>query len=415
MNVFDDVQEKIDRIQKIGCSLEKRDFLATWDHDEDTIRWVLLASEILEDLVRLGISTRFFDRGLGMSIFRDKSTRTRYAFKSACNLLGLATEELDEATSQIGHGETTRETAAMIGFLTEVFGIRDDMYLGEGHFYMTEVAASLAEAHRAGALMGRPSVINLQSDLDHPTQSLADLRHLAHVFGGLAGLRGRKIAMSWAYSPSYGKPLSVPQGIVGLLSRFGMHVRLAYPPGYELAELPLEKAQAFAAESGGSVQVTHSMDDAFDGADIVYPKSWAPFAIMEERTKRLRAGRMDHTKELETEALAQNAKHVDWTCTAARMERTSGRKALYMHCLPADVSGLSCERGEVDRDVFEDARINTYKQASYKPFVIASLILGMRIRQPAASLARLLQAGEAAFAARKTRPSSIPPPPSRRF
>jgi len=413
MNVFDDVQEKIDRIQKIPCNLEKRDFLATWDHDEDTLRWVLLASEILQNLVRMGISTRVFDRGLGMSIFRDKSTRTRYAFKSACNMLGLVTEELDEATSQVGHGETTRETAAMIGFLTEVFGIRDDMYLGEGQFYMTEVAASLAEAHRAGALIGRPSVLNLQSDMDHPTQSLADLCHLANAFGGLAGLRGRKIAVSWAYSPSYGKPLSVPQGVVGLLSRFGAHIRLAYPPGYELAEVPLEKAQMFAAESGGSVQVTHSMDDAFDGADIVYPKSWAPFAIMEERTRRLRAGRTDHAKEIEQEALAENAKHIDWTCTTARMRRTNMGKALYMHCLPADVTGLSCEHGEVDRDVFEHARIDTYKQASHKPFVIAALILAMRMRQPATSLARMLQAGETAVA--RTRSSSIPPPPSKRY
>lgn len=412
MNVFDEVQEKIDRLQKLPCALEKRDFLATWDHDEDTLRWLLLASEILEDFVRLGISTRVFERGLGMSIFRDKSTRTRYAFKSACNLLGLATEELDETTSQVGHGETTRETAAMIGFLTEVFGIRDDMYLGEGHFYMSEVAASLAEAHHAGALLGRPTVINLQSDLDHPTQSLADLRHVARMFGGLAGLRGRTIAVSWAHSPSYGKPLSVPQGVIGLLSRFGMHIRLAYPPGYELADVPLEKAQRFAAESGGTVQVTHSMDDAFADADIVYPKSWAPLAIMEERTKRLRSKRTDQLEELEAEALAQNAKHVDWTCTAERMLLTRGHKALYMHCLPADISGLSCTYGEVDRDVFESARIDTYKQAGHKPFVIAALILGMRLHQPSAHLARLFESNEATV--RKTRHGTMPPPSSRR-
>lgn len=401
MKLFDDVQEQLDRLHKLPSALEKRDFLATWDHDLDTLRWVLLASEILEDFVRLGISTRVFERGIGMSIFRDKSTRTRYAFKSACNLLGLATEELDESTSQIGHGETTRETAAMIGFLTEVFGIRDDMYLGEGHFYMSEVAASLAEAHHAGALLGRPTVVNLQSDLDHPTQSLADLQHLAQTFGGLSGLRGRTIAVSWAHSPSYGKPLSVPQGVLGLLSRFGMNIRLAYPPGYELANLPLEKARGFAAESGGSLEITHSMDDAFAGADIVYPKSWAPFAIMEERTNRLRAKRMDHAKELEAEALAQNAKHIDWTCSSERMRHTKDGKALYMHCLPADISGVSCVHGEVDREVFDAARLDTYKEASHKPFVIAAIVLGMRQHQPATHLTRLFDAAESV--ARKIR------------
>ena len=108
------------------------------------------------------------------------------------------TEDLDESTSQIAHGETVRETAAMLGFLTEVVGIRDDMFLGEGDRYQREVAAALDESHREGVLMQRPAVINLQSDLDHPTQSLADLAHLSTVFGGLDQLRGKKLAMSWA-------------------------------------------------------------------------------------------------------------------------------------------------------------------------------------------------------------------------
>src|SRR5512144_1005054 len=175
LTMIEEVRDRIDRLGKLSPELWQRDFLATWDHGEDTIRFLLLASEILESLARMGMGTRAFDRGLGMAMFRDKSTRTRYAFKSACNLLGLTTEEFDEGSSQVSHGETVRETAAMIGFLTDVFGIRDDLYLGEGHLYLTEVAASLAEAHRVGALFSRPTVINLQSDLDHPTQALADL------------------------------------------------------------------------------------------------------------------------------------------------------------------------------------------------------------------------------------------------
>lgn len=414
MTMIDEVRDKIDRLGKLEPALRGRDFLATWDHGEDTIRFLLLCCEILEDLHKLGMGTRAFDRGLGMAIFRDKSTRTRYAFKSACNLVGLVTEEFDEGTSQVSHGETVRETAAMIGFLTEVFGIRDDMYLGEGHLYMTEVAKSLAEAHHEGALAFRPTVINLQSDLDHPTQSLADLRHLAGHFGGLAGLRGRKIAVSWAYSPSYGKPLSVPQGVIGLASRFGMHVKLAHPPGYSLADEPVAKAVAFAAESGGSFEIVQSMDEAFDGADIVYPKSWAPYDVMEERTRLLRARKTDGLKDLEKQALARNAKHEDWTCDEARMQRTAGGNALYMHCLPADISGVSCEKGEVSRGVFEKARVDTYKEASHKPFVIASMILGMRLADPAGALARMLEAG-----AQKLSDSRIsappPPPPSRRY
>ncbi len=97
--------------------------------------------------------------------------------------------------------------------------------------------------------------------------------------------------MTWAYSPSYGKPLSVPQGVIGLFTRFGMDVRLAHPEGYSLMPDVVEKAAHFAAEAGTGFRVCGSMEEAFDGADVVYPKSWAPFAVMEERTRLVGHGR----------------------------------------------------------------------------------------------------------------------------
>ena len=113
-------------------------------------------------------------------------------------------------------------------------------------------------------------VVNLQCDVDHPTQSLADLLWLREHFGG--DIAGRRITMSWAYSPSYAKPLSVPQGVVSLLTRFGAHVTLAHPPGYELLPEPMAWATEGAAASGGSFRVTHDMDDAFTHAEAVYPE-----------------------------------------------------------------------------------------------------------------------------------------------
>jgi knotted carbamoyltransferase YgeW len=370
-------------------ALHDHDFLLTWEHDAATLRAVLDTARALEDLARSGVSARVFDSGLGVSIFRDNSTRTRYAFRAGCNLLGLMTEELDESTSQIAHGETVRETATMIGFLTEVVGIRDDIFLGEGDRYQREVAAALEESHREGVLMQRPAVINLQSDLDHPTQSLADLLHLAQTFGGLDQLKGKKLAMSWAYSPSYGKPLSVPQGIITLMTRFGMDVVLAHPPGYDLVDETVATARRFAGETGGSFAVTDSMAAAFEGADVVYPKSWAPAAVMRERTIILRANEREKLKDLEREALAQNAKHTDWECTDALMRGTRGGKALYMHCLPADVTEVSCAAGEVSRAVFERARLDTYREAGHKPFIVAALVLLTRFKEPAAVLDRL--------------------------
>lgn len=374
------------------------DFLLTWEQDTDTLRAVLDTAQALGDLAHAGVSCRVFESGLGLSIFRDHSTRTRYAFRAGCNLLGLMTEELDESTSQIAHGETVRETATMIGFLTEVIGIRDDLFLGEGDRYQRDVAAALAESHREGVLMQRPAVLNLQSDLDHPTQSLADLAHLVEVFGGFEQLRGKKLAMSWAYSPSYGKPLSVPQGIITLMTRFGMEVVLAHPPGYDLVDETVATARRFARDSGGSFAVTDSMSAAFENADVVYPKSWAPAAVMRERTRIRRAREQAKLQDLEREALATNAKHKDWECTEAMMRGTRGGAAHYLHCLPADVTDVSCAAGEVSKAVFDRVRLDTYREAAHKPLIIAALVLLTRFENPADVVSRL---------ARESRPRRV--------
>ena len=267
------------------------------------------------------------------------------------------------------------------------------MFLGAGHTYMLEVAQSLEEGYREGVLAQRPAVVNLQCDVDHPTQSMADLLWLREHFGSLENLRGKKIAMTWAYSPSYGKPLSVPQGVIGLMSRFGMHVALAHPKGYDLIPEVVARAGKQAKASGGRFTHTNSMEEAFEGADIVYPKSWAPYAVMGRRTELLRAGDHDGLKQLEKQCLAQNANFKGWECTEAMMKRTKKGKALYMHCLPADISGVSCPQGEVAASVFERYRIPTYKEAGGKPFVIAAMILASRFPDIAATLRKLAAGG----------------------
>jgi knotted carbamoyltransferase YgeW len=255
---------------------------------------------------------------------------------------------------------------------------------------MREVGAALDDGFANGVLPQRPAVVNLQCDIDHPTQSLADLAWLQEHFGSLDKLQGKKIAMSWAYSPSYGKPLSVPQGVIGLMTRFGMDVTLAHPQGYDLIPAVVKVAQKNAKVSGGSFRQVATMEEAFKGADIVYPKSWAPYKVMQRRTVLLRAGDHEGLKALEKTCLAQNAEHRHWHCDEAMMKRTRGGKALYMHCLPADISGLSCERGEVSQGVFEKHRIATYKEAGWKPYIIAAMILARRCADPARVLGQLL-------------------------
>lgn len=386
-------EQIIEGIKKLNTGLYQKDFLLTWNKSQEELVQTLLVAEALKYLRDNNISAKCFDSGLAISNFRDNSTRTRFSFASACNLLGLEVQDLDESKSQIAHGETVRETANMISFLSDVIGIRDDMFLGAGHTYMLEVGEALDDGFKQGVLPVRPGIVNLQCDIDHPTQSMADLMHLKNYFGSLENLKGKKIAMTWAYSPSYGKPLSVPQGIIGLMTRFGMEVDLAYPEGYDLIPDVLDIAKKNAAATGGKFNVVNSMDDAFKNADIVYPKSWAPFKVMERRTQLLQNNDKDGLKVLEQECLANNAKFKSWECTEEKMKLTKDSKALYMHCLPADISDVSCKEGEVAASVFERYRIETYKEAGFKPYIIASMILNSKYKNAADILERLYNKG----------------------
>ena len=367
----------------------ENDFFLTWEKTRDELDAVFTVAEALRCLRENNISPKVFDSGLGISLFRDNSTRTRFSFASACNMLGLEVQDLDEGKSQIAHGETIRETSNMISFMADVIGIRDDMYIGKGNAYMHQVVDAVKEGYRDGILEQRPTLVNLQCDIDHPTQAMADMLHMIHESGGIEKLKGKKIAMTWAYSPSYGKPLSVPQGVVGLMTRMGMEVALAHPEGYEIMSEVEDIAKENARVSGGSFTKTNSMKEAFDGADLVYPKSWAPFKAMQKRTDLYGAGDHDGIRALEKELLAQNALHKDWECTEDMMKMTKDGKALYLHCLPADISGVSCESGEVAASVFDRYRVPLFKQASFKPYIIASMIFLSKVRDPQKVLSTL--------------------------
>lgn len=384
------LQQYIDKLNALNFKdMYEGDFFLTWEKTDDEIAALFTVADALRYMREHNISTKIFETGLGISLFRDNSTRTRFSFASACNLLGLAVQDLDEGKSQIAHGETVRETANMISFMADVIGIRDDMYIGKGNAYMHEVVDAVTEGHKDDVLEQKPTLVNLQCDIDHPTQAMADMLHIIHAFGGVENLKGKKIAMTWAYSPSYGKPLSVPQGVIGLMTRFGMDVVLAHPEGYEVMPEVEAVAAKQATATGGSFTKTNSMAEAFQDADIVYPKSWAPFAAMEKRTDLYGQGDTAGIKALEQELLAQNATHKDWCCTEELMATTKDGKALYLHCLPADINDVSCEDGEVAASVFDRYRTPLYKQASYKPYIIAAMIFLAKCKDPQATLKAL--------------------------
>lgn len=308
-------------------TLRGSDFIATQDWSREGIETLLDVSADLKRRFALDEPTRLLpDRTLFM-IFFDKSTRTRNAFEAGMTQLGGHAHDLNPDIMQISHGESPKDTGIILSRYGHGLAIRHDLEPGKGDAYMREVAR-----------YADVPVMNLQSDVDHPTQTLADLMTMREKLGN--DLRGRKIAVSWAYAPSYAKPMSVPQGLIWLMTRFGMHVTLAHPPEYTLMSRIVDDARRSAEASGGHFEIVNEMDVAFENADVVYPKSWG----IEELFSR------------PEEALAISARYQNWICDQRRMHLAK-RDAIYMHCLPAD-------RGyEVTDEVIDGPQSVVYDEA----------------------------------------------------
>ncbi len=308
--------------------LTGKDFISTADWTRDELGAVLdVASELKAAFAAHRPHRLLPDKTLFM-IFFDLSTRTRNAFEAGMTQLGGHAHFIDANTSQIAHGETPHDMGIILSSYGHGIAIRHDKVPGEGNTYMREVAR-YADA----------PVINLQCDEDHPTQQMADLLTIEEVFGS-RDLRGMRICVSWAYAPSYAKPMSVPQGLALLLPRFGADVVIARPPEYRLMPRVMARAQRLAADGGGRITEIDDMDAGFNGAQVVYPKSWGA----------------EHLFGREPEALALNAKYKSWICDARRM-KLAARDAIYMHCLPAD-------RGnEVTDEVIDGPQSRVFQEA----------------------------------------------------
>ena len=354
-----------------------RSLLVTHDWSTDDLDTLLAVAERFQALDRAGTRVEFLRGQLAYAMFFDNSTRTKSAWAGAAARLGMHPIIVDGSSTQVSHGETAEETGAMLGMNAHALGVRHDLILGEGNEFMRDVQRGIDSYLVATDDPRSVPVVNLQCDVDHPTQALADLMWLREHFGG--SVAGRRITMSWAYSPSYAKPLSVPQGVVSLLTRFGAHVTLAHPPGYELLAEPMAWAAEGAAASGGSLRVTHDMDDAFAGAQAVYPKSWGPQVEMLQRVAANRAGDTAAMRDIEQRALARNAEHRSWICDERRMALTED--ALYLHCLPADIGA------EVTPGVMDRFRVAVGREANKKLYVIMALLATAKVPDLAAALA----------------------------
>ncbi|MCH7818194.1 MAG: ornithine carbamoyltransferase [Candidatus Marinimicrobia bacterium] len=307
--------------------LKGKDYIETADWSNDELEELLrVAGELKDDFKNGRPHRQLPDKTLFM-LFFDKSTRTRNSFEAGMTQLGGHAHFIDSETSQIAHGESPKDMGIILSGYGHGIAIRHDLIPGEGNKYLREVA------EHAGI-----PVINMQCDIDHPCQTLADLMTIREIYGN--DLKGRKIAVSWAYAPSYAKPMSVPQGLISLMPRFGMDVVLAHPPEFKLMPELIAKAEKFAEENGTKFELVDSMEAAFEDADVVYPKSWGCIDLFEKPE----------------ESIELSKKYKDWICDADLM-KAAKEDSVYMHCLPAD------RNNEVTDEVIDSEQSVVYQEA----------------------------------------------------
>ncbi|MCA9891822.1 MAG: ornithine carbamoyltransferase, partial [Anaerolineae bacterium] len=285
--------------------LRGRDLITTQEWSKEEIETLIDVAFDLKRKRALGEPHALLrDKVLAM-LFFFTSTRTRVSFEAGMAQLGGHAQFIDSTTTQISHGDTAKEIGEIIGRYTDGIAIRQcDWNLGNQ--YIRDVAAA-----------SRVPILNMQCDVYHPFQILADLMTIMEKFG--RDLRGRTINVSWAYASSYQKPISVPQSLILLMTRFGMNVKLTRPPEYKLMPEIVEQAKENARISGGALDIIEDFDEGFKGADIVYPKSWGSWLTTEDNNESAEIGK----------------KYTDWITDDRRMALAK-EHAIYMHCLPAD-------------------------------------------------------------------------------
>ncbi|MFV2062641.1 MAG: ornithine carbamoyltransferase [Chloroflexota bacterium] len=284
--------------------LRGRDLIALSDWSNEEIETALDVAFDLKRKRALGEPHAYLrDRTLAM-LFFFSSTRTRASFEAGMAQLGGHGMFMESHTTQISHGDTAKEIGEILGRYNDGIAIRN-VTPGVGNQYIRDVAVA-----------SRVPVLNMQCEIYHPFQILADLMTIIEKKGRL---KGQSITISWAYASSYQKPISVPQSLLLAATRFGMDVKLVHPPEFELMPDIVAEAEANTARSGGTLEKLADFDAGFDGADVVYAKSWGALEAAQDDEEGARIA----------------AKYTDWITDERRMALTKD-DAIWMHPLPAD-------------------------------------------------------------------------------
>lgn len=374
-----------DAINKLPDSKENglygKSLLRTWDMSDDDIKAIARGTCALKSLRDNNVSPKIFDSGIAVSMFSKKDMGMEIAFASGCDLLGLTIIDMDR---KLGNNNI-KETATMASYMADALGVCESDFIEKSSRYIRRISDSVEEAQKNGVVAQKPCVINLGSDEDSPVQSIADFQYMAEHFGGIEELKDKKIAVTWAYSPNGTRSLAVPQGILSLFTRFGMNVVLAAPEGMDLMPDVYERAEKNAERSGGTFVRTDSMEEAFSDADVVIPINWAPFTFLEKRTELSAANLGTYIDLLEHELRENNKEFINWEVTEELMEKTKDGKALLMHDIPADVTDISCIRGEMTAQVYNANLESLLKEAGNRPYVIAAMIILSKSEDPKAA------------------------------
>ncbi|MDD3122372.1 MAG: ornithine carbamoyltransferase [Candidatus Izemoplasmatales bacterium] len=250
------------------------------------------------------VETPFLTNKTAFLMFFEQSTRTRNSMEAGLAHLGGHGVFLDTSKMQISHGESAKDTAVILSSYGHGIACRN-CFWEVGNKYLRELAAN-----------STVPIMNLQDDLYHPMQGLADLMTIQEVSKTTKHL---KVSIIWAYATTHKKPISVPLTQILLFPRYGMDVTLAYPEGYDLPVWAIEKAKKNALDNGGTFKITHNMEEAFTGADIVIPKNWGSW--------------VNNQSNAVVDELLESYK--SWKCTE-EMIKLASPDVKYMHALPAD-------------------------------------------------------------------------------
>jgi ornithine carbamoyltransferase len=320
-------------------NLKGKNLLTLQDWNKEEIETLLDIAEDLKRKRHLKIPHEILKSKTFYMLFFEESTRTRNAFETGMTHLGGHAVYLTPKATQIDHGETPKDTIEVLGRFGEGIGVRNCDF-GVGNAYM-----------QALAKYSKIPVINMQCDIYHPTQALADIMTIREKFG--KNLRGQKFVISWTYAPNYIRPLSMPHSLVLLMSRFGMDVTLAHPPEFKLMPEIMAQAENNAKEAGVNFEVVDNMEDACKDAHVIYAKSWGPIV---------------HTDD-EKEGLAHIEKYKNdgWIMDQRKID-VAHKDSIYMHCMPAD-------RGiEVTDEVMDGPHSVLYDEAENRMHTIKAIL-----------------------------------------